>query len=58
MPTIAPDRPETDVGPGFRGFVDLAEAVGLAAEVRQSRTASESSPPLGGVRTTRPRNRT
>jgi hypothetical protein len=37
MTTIAPKRPETEVKPGFAGFVTLAEAVGLNLEPFQRR---------------------
>jgi phage terminase large subunit-like protein len=37
MTTIAPDRPEVEVKPGFAGFVQLAEAVGFNLEPFQRR---------------------
>jgi len=37
MTTIAPERPEIDVKPGFRGLVGLAQAVGLNLEPFQRR---------------------
>lgn len=39
MPTIAPERPENEVRPGFRGFTDLAVAAGLDLEPFQHRIA-------------------
>jgi|SRR5215216_3282528 len=37
MPTIAPERPEIDVEPGFSGFVALAARAGLLLEAFQKR---------------------
>ncbi len=39
MPTIALERPETAVAPGYRGFLDLAEGAGLDLEPFQRRIA-------------------
>jgi phage terminase large subunit-like protein len=39
VPTITPELPETDVRPGFRVFVELAEAAGLQLEPFQRRIA-------------------
>lgn len=45
MTTIAPERPETEVRAGFRGFVELAEAVGLDLEPFQCRIAKAALGP-------------
>jgi hypothetical protein len=45
MTTIAPDRPKIDVKPGFQGFVELAEAVGLHLEPFQRKIAKAALGP-------------
>jgi phage terminase large subunit-like protein len=45
MAAIAPERPETEVKPGFDGFLELAEAVGLNLEPFQRRVVKAALGP-------------
>jgi hypothetical protein len=45
LPTVMPERVETDERPGYPGFIDLAERAGLALEPFQRRIAKAALAP-------------